>query len=170
MNIETVMHNLKIVGMVGEQDKLITAPRFGLRPPTTLRAIMRRWYGENRDADLQNLRNLMSSAICIAQLNSVEAHRGTALHSVSNDRLIQAVCTALSGMQTLTRTYHDDQETCAKIELLIQECKDRVNAIRPCTYPHEAEAPASRGTPVGIPYTRSGAPEGPPPSSPLGDL
>lgn len=145
------MHDLKIVGMLGEQDKLVTNPRFGLRTPTALRAVWRRWYGESRDTDLQNLRSLIGSAICMAQLH--EAQR-IAIASVrtdrhndrQNDRLIEAICTALTGMQILTRTYHDDQETCAKIELLVQEVKDHINALRPGTF--AATTSTSLGTVV----------------------
>lgn len=155
MNIDHILHNLKIVGMLGEQDKLVTSPHFGLRSPTTFRSILRRWYGENREADLVNLRNLMSSAICIAQLHNtrdVDGSNASNIYALRNDRLIESLCAALTGMQTLLRTYHDDQETCAKIELLIQECRDRINVIRPGIFANdsgvrESVSPSSCGTP-----------------------
>lgn len=150
MNLELVMHNLKIVGMLGEQDKLVTGPTFGLRTPTTYRALVRRWNGENRETDLLNLRNLLCSAICIAQLN--EGHPRT----VGSERLIEAICAALRGMQTLTRTYFDDQETCARIELLIQECRDQILTLRPSalvsTWTSGPASPAAHGTPPSTPH------------------
>lgn len=147
MNVELIMQNLRIVSMIEEQSKLVTNPAFGLRPATTFRALVRRWLGENRDTDLQNLRNLFGSALCIARLNEAEAQRygTTALSTVgavSTDRLLEAVCRALDGLRILERTYHDDRETCAKLELLVQEVRDHVNAIRPGTFAAPPEPPS----------------------------
>lgn len=130
MNADQIMQNLKIVAMLGEQDKLTTGPRFGLRTPNLFRSIARRWNGENRENDIQNLRNLLSSAICIAELNESRVRDGGSSMG-QNDRLVDAIADALGGMRTLTRTYHDDQETCARIELLIDECHHHINALRP---------------------------------------
>lgn len=160
-NLDVIMHNLMIVKMVREQDKLITGPRFGLRNPTTLRALLRRWNGEDRGRDLENLRSLLSSALCLAQLQnqqsvppvapSIFSNTGPPLISaqpnVVTERLIEAICGALEGMHTLTRTYHDDQETCARIELLVRECQDGVNAISPGRFARGGAGPCERGTP-----------------------
>lgn len=184
MNVELIMQNLRIVSMVEEQSKLVTNPAFGLRPSTTFRAFVRRWFGENRDTDLQNLRNLFGSALCLARLNEAEAMRyGGSLPTVgavSTDRLLEAVCRALDGLHILQRTYHDDRETCAKLELLAQEVRDHVNAIRPCTFKDEitvgivehigargSASPVARGTPHGTDRTDGSPPAGPPPPSPL---
>ena len=153
MNIDTIQHNLKIVAMLGEQDKLVTTPRFGIRSPTTYRSLLRKWYGENRETDLQNLRSLMSSAICIAKLYS-ERRDGS---EFNNDRLLQSICEALTGMKTLLRTYHDDQEMCARIELLIQESRDQMTTIRPgileCAFasPFARKSPGSTSGTSGLP-------------------
>ena len=132
MNVETIMQNLRIVGMIREQDKLVTNPNFGLRSPSTFRAVMRRWLGENRETDLQNLRNLFGSALCVARLNdTMPIHVSRAPGAVSTDRIVEAIRVALEGLKTLTRTYHDDQEMCAKIEFLIQEVQDHISSMRP---------------------------------------
>ena len=182
MNTELIMHNLKIVAMVGEQDKLVTAPRFGLRTPTTFRAMLRRWNGESRATDLQNLRSLLSSAVTVAQLHETKrrvvgfaATRSPSLADKHNDRLIEAICNALGGMNTLTRTYHDDQETCAEIELLIQEVKDHVNGLRPGTFAEQGSAaresagPAEHGRPLYTPGMGTPPSASPPRPSPPDD-
>lgn len=172
------MQNLRIVSMIREQDKLVTNPRFGLRAPTAWRSVVRRWLGENRETDLLNLRNLFGAALCLAQLNEAAAYRGDTtlpLGSISTDRLIEAVTDAVRGLATLLRTYHDDQETCARLELLVQEVKDHVNAMRPHTFAppgSAARAPAGPDgsrTPPGSAGTRTGPPASPPPSSPRDD-
>jgi hypothetical protein len=173
MNAESIMQNLRIVSMIREQDKLVTNPRFGLRAPTAMRSLMRMWLGENRETDLLNLRNLFGSALCLAQLNEAAAFRGDAtlpLGSVSTDRLIEAVCSAVEGMGTLLRTYHDDQETCARLELMVQEVKDHVNAMRPHTFAGSGArgraGPDASRTPPGSADTQTGRAASPTPSSP----
>lgn len=135
---DRVVQDLTIVSMLGEQDKLVTNPCFGLRPATTFRAMLRRLWGENRATDLLNLRNLFSTAICLARLNESEAagymHHDKPLERFTNfstDRLLETVCAAVGGLRILKRTYHDDLEMCGRLELLIQEVTDHVQAIRP---------------------------------------
>ena len=193
MNAELIMQNLRIVSMVSEQDKLVTNPRFGLRPATTWRAMVRRWMGENRDTDLQNLRNLFGSAICLAQLNEATVHHpahhrhcgSNARHAVSivsTDRLVESIHRALGGLHILQRTYHDDHEMCAKLDLLVQEVEDHVSAIRsepaaaavpplhptPYTSPRGSASPAGCRSPFDSFGTDTAPPAAPPPPSPLG--
>lgn len=173
MNVEfvtdTLMQDLRILSMIREQDKLVTTPRFGLRPPSTWRALVRRWQGENRETDLLNMRNLFGTAICIAHLNETEAYRrNTPLGATNTDRLVEAILGALVGLDTLLRTYHDDQEMCARLELLVQDVRDRVCAIRPqsSTARSGSAGPGADGTPRSTRDTQTAESAGPPPSCP----
>ena len=124
------MHNLRIVSLLSEQDKLVTGPRFGLRTPTTFRSLARWWHGEGRETDLQHLRALFSAAICVARLARVEEAAGRVLGaSVASERILDAVMGALDGLRVLMRTYHDDQETCAKLDILVQEAEDLMRPL-----------------------------------------
>lgn len=132
-DISLLMHNLKIISMISEQDKLITGPsaRFGLRTPTLTRALSRWWYGERRDVDMQNLRALFTNTISVVLIErSLASEHGPTnpARLTATDRLVEAVRGALDGLRVLQRTYFDDQETCAALELLRQEVADRLDA------------------------------------------
>lgn len=172
MNAELIMQNLRIVSMVSEQDKLVTNPKFGLRPATTLRALMRWFYRENRETDLQNLRSLFGAAICLAQLHDATSsmYRPHVVGGVNKERLVEVICKALDGLHILKRTYHDDQEICAKLDLLTQEVSDHVQALQRVERPDSARcgsaSPSSHETSCDTYRIDAAPPEDPPPSSP----
>lgn len=127
MDTETVLYNLKVCSMIGEHCKLSTGPRFALRTPTTLRSLSRWWYGEGRERDLETLRGLLSAAVNLVHVCLVEEARGG--RGLSSRRIVEAVYEAERGIRVLLRTYHECSETCAKLELMLQEMRDRLDVI-----------------------------------------
>jgi hypothetical protein len=169
MDLDGVMHNLRIVAMVKEQDKLITGPRFGLRSPSNTRAVLRWWHGETRERDIYALRSLVSAAVNLAQLSATldaQDMRNVAGGTSSTERLIEAIRLALGGLGVLTRTYHDDHEVCAQIELLLQDARDRLEFIRPGSCVYGSASPSVRETSPHIENTQTAPQADLPPPSP----
>lgn len=155
--------------MVKEQDKLITGPRFGLRSPSNTRAALRWWHGETRERDVYALRSLVSAAVNLAQLGAAldaQDLRTVAGGTSSTERLIEAIRLALGGISVLTRTYHDDHEVCAQIELLLQDARDRLELIRPGSFAYGSASPSVRETSPRSDNTQTAPRADPPPQSP----
>lgn len=127
MDAESVLHNLRIVAMVREQDKLVTGPRYCLRSPTLFRASLRWWNGEGRHTDIDNLRGLLSAAVNFVIVSYDESNQT----GVSVDRLVSEIRSALKGINVLLRTYHDDLDTCARLQTLVQDTQCRLTRFRP---------------------------------------
>lgn len=134
MDTETIMHNLYIVSMVKDQDKLVTGPRYGLRSPALTRAATRWWYGEGRQKDLDNLKALLSASINMLIICKSSDSTTPNTSTVNHERLLNQIKRAIEGVKILVRTYHDDHETSATLNLLMQDAKDRVNTVIPGSF------------------------------------
>ena len=127
MDSEALLHNLRIVSKVGEQDKLVTGPRYFLRQPTLLRSVSRWWFGETRHRDIDNLRSLFAAAVNLVIVSAEEKyHTG-----VSVERVVTEIKGALGGIDVLLRTYHDDHDICVRLETLVNDTHFRLNKFRP---------------------------------------
>lgn len=155
---EDILHNLKIVAKVSEQDKLVTGPRYGLRNPTLTRSLSRWWNGENRQRDFESLRGLFSAAVNLVIVGSDARH----LHALNVDRLVAQVRQAVDGLRVLVRTYHDDHDMCARLDHLIEETIYRLDrVVAPSLTVMPSPASSSPTLPPASP------PPHPPPASPL---
>lgn len=132
MDVEVTLHNLKIVSMVNEWDKLSTGVRYTIRSPSTMRSPLRMWFGETRAQDAEHLRLLFAASVNIFHLSTSPGMREVAgIEQHVRGRIEEAIQQAAFGVKKLmTTTYREDSETCARLELLLQETNDRIRAIQ----------------------------------------
>ena len=63
-DVERTLRNLVVIGALSHNDKLMTNDDvFDIYIPTTMRALLRTWYRENRGHNVARIRSTVSSAI-----------------------------------------------------------------------------------------------------------
>lgn len=153
---ETTLANLHIISALNHDDKLVTSEeRFDIDSPTTLRALMRFWYGEKRNVNVQRVRLCLKSAMdhitrTLDDANSIlmsierqnepysmhnpsEASLRFKAHNVAmkHFRMLQALKTASLGLTNLIHTYRDDPGLSSQISLLVKEVEDFTIIVEP---------------------------------------
>ena len=137
---ERTLGNLCVLAAVSHNDKLCTLEdAFTIYAPTTMRGLVRMWYGERREANVQRVRQAVRSGIGFAQqsLEEVNALREAAdtmrlridTTTLRHLRMVEALRRACTGMRNMLQTYKDDAALASQITLLVQEVEDFVQII-----------------------------------------
>lgn len=145
MDVDNILHNLKILAMLREQDKLVTGPRFALRQPSTARGLFRWWYGEHRQDNIDHVRTLFAAAVNLVIVASDANHQHT-FASLDVVHLIGAIRQALDGVAVLLRTYHDDHDISVQLENMSHDVRFR---MREFTRAEASSTPGVRLRPPG---------------------
>lgn len=147
---ERTLNNLHVLAALSHNDKLLTNDDiFGIYSPTSLRGLMRMWYGENRCQNVQRVRTTVRAAISFVEkslenVNSLIDHRGTDSETSAvtlmelriatmvrhHFRMLSALRNAVGGIQNLLQTYRDDPVLTSQIQSLLDEVEDFFQVIR----------------------------------------
>ena len=130
---------------------------FDIYCPTTLRAVMRMWYGERRVQNVQRVRQTVRAAAGYAsrsleEANALLAHARegglaqdlrvridtTALQHL---RMSDALWRARDGLGNLRQTYRDDAALVSQLQRLIEEVDDFRRVMAPHTASLRARCP-----------------------------
>ena len=133
---ELTMSNLTVVGALSHNDKLLTnQDTFDIYAPTSLRAVARMWYGENRTQNLRRVRQAVTAGIAHATATLEEATAlleggaaGAPPHvmrpaaiALQHLRMVTALSRAQGGLRNLIQTYRDDPTLSSQAQLLVEE-------------------------------------------------
>jgi hypothetical protein len=127
--IERVLRNLTVVGMLKGNDKLFTLrDSFVIDPPTSWRALTRRWHGEDRDLNLQRITETVHAASAFVMrhrdaLRPPRAMEDRQCHLLLV-RLLDALAHVRGGLEQLRITYYDDATYLVRATLLTQHVED----------------------------------------------
>ena len=186
--VERILGNLHVLGALSHNDKLMTnEDAFDIYIPTTMRGLMRAWYGERRGQNVARIRSTVRGAIEFSQrtLTDIRAYSAS---SSSGDvdvdvdvntlrretmelqfrRMIDGLRRAREGLANLTQTYRDDAALSSQIRLINEEISDFLSVMSrhaPCESPRwspPAPAPAPAPADACSPLTPSRVP---PPSA-----
>lgn len=142
---ERTLMNLNVIAAVSQNDKLMTnEDQFDIYTPTTMRAVLRTWYGERRLQNIQRVRTTIRSAMSFAstylddanalmtdvtQGESVRIRTDTCvLHHV---RMCEALRRSTRGLTNMLQTYRDDAAVASQLSSLAQEVTDFLSVIEP---------------------------------------
>ena len=138
-------------------DKLITCNEvFAVHEPTSFRALYRWSYGENREVNLTRLQTVVRdaknfvTAVYSSRVNA-EHDFASCLHTTTMQqtcrRMLVALRSSIKGIENLHQTYRDDHSIRAKLQILIDEIRDFVEATIKASSPIlESAPPPSRPT------------------------
>lgn len=137
---ERILGNLHVLGAVSHNDKLMTnEDAFDIYTPTTLRGLMRSWYGERRGQNVARIRSTVRGAIEFSQRTLTDV-RSYGMSTRGDDvdvntlrretmelqfrRMIDGLRRAREGLGNLTQTYRDDAALSSQILLINEEISD----------------------------------------------
>jgi hypothetical protein len=142
MNAEAdrALRNLTIVGLLKQNDKLLTTgDTFAIHPPSYSRGIYRMWCGECRESNIQRLRETVEFAFQFVVHNtSPDAEApgiSSSLRQCSVSRMIQALHQSGVGLFKLVDTYSDDVTMQVRLRLLAQYICDTLSVAQ-----HESDS------------------------------
>ena len=161
---ERVLTNLSVLSALSHADKLNTQEDvFDIYPPTSLRGLVRMWYGERRGQNVVRVRQTLFTAMVSAQKSLEEVHslRGNGALDTSMKirvdrlalqhlRMVNAMKCSCNGLRNLLETYKTDPALASQITLLIGEVEDFVGLISPHSEnvsPHASPGPAPTALP-----------------------
>lgn len=126
---ERTLRNLSIVGLLKQNDKLMTlADSFAISTPTSYRGAYRKWLGEERVANLTRVSEAVRAGCAYVTAVREERSALPALQrqrlELSAQRMAEALARARVGLRHLGDTYADDSTCRVRIELLVQEVDD----------------------------------------------
>ena len=139
MNAESeadrTLRNLSVLSQVKQNDKLITTgDTFAIYPPTVLRGMCRKWWGEARDNNLQRIQEVVNAACsyisATAKTSSRTARDGSddelsRMHMCRKCfRVVDALRASRVGLVNLTHTYADDTTCKVRIAIIVQTMDD----------------------------------------------
>tara|TARA_B100002051_G_C16556966_1_gene545507 strand:+ start:299 stop:769 length:471 start_codon:yes stop_codon:yes gene_type:complete len=137
-DVERVMRNLCILASISQNDKVNTnSDIFVVYQPTVLRGMVRLWYGEGRQLNIQRIQETVHCAISsIRQLmsdmnlmvNEDQKFQRIA-HQKRCTRLIQTLSSARNGLNNLHQTYREDITMQSQIKIVIDEIIDFISII-----------------------------------------
>lgn len=134
MNTEAdrALRNLTIVGLLKQNDKLVTTgDTFAIHPPSYSRGIYRMWCGECRENNMQRLRETVEIAfqfVVHPSAPSVEPDIASSLRHRTVSRMIDALHQSAVGLSKLVDTYSDDVTMQVRLRLLSQYIRDTLSA------------------------------------------
>ena len=133
---ERVMNNLFVLSRLAHNDKLMTNDEaFAVYVPTTLRGMMRYWYGENRAGNVVKVRDAVRAAMQFVsgQVNNVGVgtmsdDRASRMSAGRQDacvrRMVDALHASRAGIFNLLQTYRDDHLAQSSIQSILNEMDD----------------------------------------------
>ena len=139
LEYERTQQNLHVISVISRNDKLITTQNeFSLYQPTSLRGLMRLWYGENRSENIDKVRVTIRTAIqvcanIVEELKSYEheipikATVGIMQHT----RFTELIKSCITGLTNLQFTYREDAASVGQILSIIHEIEDFLRAVEP---------------------------------------
>jgi hypothetical protein len=157
---ERTLHNLHVLGALSQNDKLLTnEDRFDIYCPTTMRSLMRTWYGERRGQNVARVHTTVHAGMHFASRALEEATALIQTHAgadgmsdllrfrmdtiaMQHVRMIQALLRARDGLRNLLQTYRDDAALHSKISLVMDEIHDFVSVIEFATKTLRAQCPS----------------------------
>ena len=192
---ERTLNNLHVLASVSHNDKLMTnEDMFGIYEPTSMRGLMRMWYGERRGQNVQRVRHTVRSGMAYAQQYLDEsAHISTApgpmptarlrgdTVALQHVRMVDALRASLGGLTNMLQTYREDAALTSQISGLVQEVTDFLTVLDPYSRPVRercagASPPASVAPPASPQSALSPSPprpasptSSPPPPSPVSE-
>ena len=142
---ERTLTNLNVIAAVSHNDKLMTnEDQFDIYTPTTMRGLLRAWYGERRAQNIQRVRTTIRAAMSFAssymddanalmtdttQGESVRIRTDTfVLHHV---RMCEALQRCTHGLTNMLQTYREDAAVASQLSSLVQEVTDYLVVIEP---------------------------------------
>lgn len=149
-NAERTLNNLHVLGALSHNDKLMTnEDTFDIYSPTSMRGLVRMWYGERRISNIARVRQCIRTAIAFATqlheetnvlLNNSSPTSSTGqmkmrvdTHSMQFLRMVDGLNRAKGGLHNLLQTYRDDAANAAQVQLLIEEIDDYIYVMQPHT-------------------------------------
>lgn len=146
---ERTLTNLNVIAAVSQNDKLMTnEDQFDIYTPTTMRGLMRTWYGERRAQNIQRVRTAIRAAMAFsstylddanALMNDVSQNETVriridtcVLHHV---RMCEALRKCTRGLTNMLQTYRDDAAVASQLSSLVQEVTDYLHVIEPYSRP-----------------------------------
>lgn len=136
---EKVMRNLSIIGSVSQNDKINTnSDIFIIYVPTVMRGMMRLWYGEARQCNMQRLQETVRMATTAIRQHLTDMHQMTgddqgfskATKELCCKRLIKVLSESRNGLNNLHQTYRDDVTMYTQVKMLIDEINDFLQIIQ----------------------------------------
>lgn len=147
MEEEQVLRNLIVLSSLSQNDKLMTHDyAFNVYTPTTWRGLMRMWYREGREQNVDHIKQTVRQGIAITTARMREASEltpdaagvGGAHHVAATatllraKRMLDALHKSRDGMRNLMTTYRDDAALYAQFVLLMQEIEDYSTIVSTC--------------------------------------
>ena len=148
-----MLRNLYTLASLMQNDKLMTQDySFNIYTPTALRGLVRKWYGEGREQNVEHIRQTVHQGISLATTRLREADdlrraaaaagrrravsggdvAAGAATSLRARRLLEALHHSKKGMRNLMTTYRDDAALYSQFSLLIQEIEDFGTVVSSC--------------------------------------
>lgn len=177
---ERTLKNLHVLGALSHNDKLLTNDDlFDIYSPTSLRGLLRMWYGERRSQNIQRVRHTVRAGIDCARVLLEDANTIRLTSSekqrikfdtivAQHERMCDGLAKARTGLSNLLLTYREDAALTSQIQLLMSEIEDFGKVIRPHSVRLQGASPVSStvstcGSP---PPARDSPPEFPSPVRP----
>lgn len=139
---DQLLTSLKILGRVRQHERVSTTGDI-VRidgQQGMVQAIRRWWRGENREKNLETIGRIVDSAF--AQLEMIRT-QSTESNKVFALRLRTELLSTMQGLENLQSTYEDDSVSHARIEVLVDRIRTRLDAAEETPPPDEAP-PKSR--------------------------
>ena len=178
---ERTLNNLHVLASVSQNDKLMTNnDSIDIYAPTTLRAVMRTWYGERRAQNIERVKHTVRNAITFAikSLNDAKAlltpsspslsSNSSSLSSLSSQtvpehlrvrvdtickqhiRMTEALDKSKTGLQNLLQTYRDDATLSSQLKVIMNDIDDFLAVISTHTKNLKTLTQPTRPSPVGV--------------------
>jgi len=114
MNIEEIIINLKIIEKLEINDKLITRETYlNIEPKTIFPEWFRRWNRQdNRNETIKKINTIVNDSIDILENDTETADKY---------ELKQYLVSSIKGLNNLKDTYSICNQTCARLELIIEK-------------------------------------------------
>jgi uncharacterized membrane protein YccC len=169
---ERTLHNLCVLAALSHNDKLCTLEEhFTIYSPTSMRGLVRFWYGERRDQNVQRVRATVRAALGFAQktVEDAEALRAAEAATLQlridalglqHVRIVDALRAACDGIRNLRQTYREDAALVSQLTLLVQEVDDVLLVLRRHTEARRAQLAPRKASPPPSPSR----PRPPPPA------
>lgn len=126
-NYETILLNLKIVSLLGENEKIYTnSDVISTQNDKSFipESIIRWWTSENRVANIDRIQDIVNNAGKIINENKIETPEYT-------KRFYNELSNSLKGLRSLKKTYRADTVALAKIETTVDIIKGLIKEIEP---------------------------------------
>lgn len=139
---DQLLTSLKILGRLRQHERVSTTGDI-VRidgQQGMAQAIRRWWNGENREKNLETIGRIVDSAF--AQLEMIHAQH-TESNKVFALRLRTELRSTMQGLENLQSTYEDDSVSHARIEVLVDRIRTRLETAAPFAEKRATAAPSS---------------------------